>query len=131
MLQTRLIYGIGALTLLLGAVANFRSYGLLISGAYLIIMGIVIYLAAYQITCVIYGRCTFTSWWNTILAMATFAGIALYYFENLRGGLKLPTLEKQGILRENRTFDVLNKYANDHLGINVLEYVHNGAVKSQ
>ena len=131
MLQTRLIYAVGALTLLLGALANFRSYGLLISTLFLIIMGIVIFLAGYQVTCVIRGRCTFTSWWNTILAMATFAGIALYYFENLRGGLKLPTLDKQGILRENRTFDVLNKYASDNLGLNVLEYVHNGAVKSE
>ena len=129
MLQTRLIYSIGAVTLLLGAVANFRSYGPLVSTLFLIIMGIVIFLAAYQITCVIKGRCTFTSWWNTLLAMATFSGIAFYYYESLRGKVKLPTLEKQGILKGSHTFDVLNNYASQHLGINVLEYVHNGAVR--
>ncbi len=102
MLQTKLIYSIGAVTLLLGAVANFRSYGPLISTLFLIIMSVVIFLAAYQVTCVIKGRCTFTSWWNTLLAMATFSGIAFYYYESLRGKVKLPTLEKQGILKENR-----------------------------
>ncbi len=80
MLQANIVIAVGGLTGLIGALVNLKYFGLKTAAAFIIIIGMLVYFSYYQVTCLITGKCVFSSWLSTIIAIITFSGIGVAYY---------------------------------------------------
>ena len=104
MIQVTLVILAGLGALLTGSIANYINYGFVAVAFYAAILITAVYFIIYQIRCVVRGSCFSTAWWNSGVAVVTFATIGWYYYEALTNGTALVTLDAQPVIATNPTF---------------------------
>jgi hypothetical protein len=104
MLQVTLVILAGLGALLTGSIANYINYGFVAVALYAAILITAVYAIIYQIRCVVRGSCFTTAWWNSGVAVVTFATIGWYYYAALSNGATLVTLDAQPVIGTNPTF---------------------------
>ncbi len=119
MIQINLVLVIGLLSLILGTVANYIRYGLLMSFAFVLIISLALYIIVDEIRCVIHGKCYLTSWINSIIGFFAFGSVAIYYIIALMHGDNIPVIEDQPIIYLNKNVTSVLATLRDELGINV------------
>lgn len=111
LLQISIIGLIGLVTAALAFAANISRNGWLTATASAAIILIILILTVQQIRCVIFGRCYFTSWFNTFISISILGSAGFYYILALLGRVPLPGIEDQPITSANPNI----KYVTDTL----------------
>jgi hypothetical protein len=126
-LQIGIIGLLGATTATLAFVANILRNGWLTAFASAAIILIILILAVYQIRCVVFGRCYFTSWFNTFVAASVLGSAGLYYLLALTNDLPLPGIEDQPIAAANPNIKYVTDTLKNRLNVDVYSYVASGS----
>jgi hypothetical protein len=119
MIQTNLVLVIGLLSIILGTVANYIRYGMLMTFAFILIVSTALYIIVDEIRCVIHGKCYLTSWINSFIGLFAFGSVAIYYIIALIHGDNIPVIEDQPIIYLNKNVTSILATLRDELGINV------------
>ncbi len=126
-LQIGIIGLLGATTATLAFVANIIRNGWLTAVASAAIILIILILTVYQIRCVIFGRCYFTSWFNTFVGASVLGSAGLYYLLALTNGLPLPSIDQQPIAAANPNIKYVTDTLKNRLNFDVYSYVESGS----
>lgn len=119
MIQTNLVLAIGVISLILGSIANYIRYGVLMTFAFLLIISLALYIIVDEIRCVIHGKCYLTSWVNSIVGVFAFGSVAIYYIIALMSGDNIPVIEEQPIVYLNKNVSSILATVRDEFNINV------------
>ena len=126
-LQISIISLLGAATAILAFTANVMRNGWLTATASAAIILIILILTVQQIRCVIFGRCYFTSWFNTFIGVSVLGSAGLYYLLALTNGLPLPGIEDQPIAAANPNIKYVTDILKNRLNFDVYSYVASGS----
>jgi hypothetical protein len=85
-------------------------------------MLVMVYFLAYQIECLIHGRCYMTSWINVFLAGITVSGVFTYYYIAIRNS-QLPRLSKQDLFRLSNLFQTTRSLVSDKYNVDITDYI--------
>lgn len=122
LLQSTLLWILGLVALIVGFVANLKLIGIGAAAIFLGIILVMVYFLVYQVECLIYGKCVFTSWMNMGLALITISGVITYYYIALKTG-QLPSLSKQDIFRLSSSFQLTRSLISDRYNVDITEYI--------
>jgi hypothetical protein len=122
-IQISIISVLGLATAILAFTANILRNGWLTAIASAVIILIILILTVQQIRCVIFGRCYFTSWFNTFVGSSLLGSIGLYYLLALMGRVPLPGIESQPIAAANPNIKYVTDTLKNRLNFDVYTYV--------
>ncbi len=121
--QISIISVLGLATAALAFAANISRNGWLTAVASATLILIILILTVQQIRCVIFGRCYFTSWFNTFVGASLLGSIGLYYLLALMGRVSLPGIESQPVAAANPNIKYVTDTLRDRLNFDVYTYV--------
>ena len=122
-LQISIIGLFGLVAAGLAFTANIMRNGWLTALASAIIILVILILTVRQIQCVIFGRCYFTSWFNTFIGVSVLGSAALYYLLALLGHVPLPGIEDQPITAANPNIKYVTDTLKNRLNFDVYSFV--------
>ena len=122
-LQIGIIGLVGAAAAALAFTANIARNGWLTAVASAAIILIILILTVSQIRCVVFGRCYFTSWFNTFVGVSVLGSAGLYYLLALTKGLPLPSIDQQPIAAANPNIMYVTDTLKNRLNFDVYSYM--------
>lgn len=111
LIQNKIIVGASIITAAIGAYANFIARGPGSAITFLTVFAIVVYLAAYQVYCLLVGSCRSSAWIVVGMYLATMFGIAAAYLIAIKN--KETTLNNAKILDANYLLGKSINYTQD------------------
>ena len=121
--QIGIIGFVGVAATVLAFTANIIRNGWLTATASAAIILVILILTVQQIRCVIFGRCYFTSWFNTLISVSILGSAAIYYLFALLGRVPLPGIEDQPITSANQNIKYVTDTLKNQLNFDVYGYV--------
>ena len=123
--HNKIVGSLGLVAILLGSIANIKQYGFSSAGLFLVAAAIALYVLLSEISCVISGHCYITAIINTLISIAIFGTIIVYYGNILLQGGGLPSVSEQPISKVDKSVIPISgiiqdevKHLNDRIKIN-------------
>ena len=82
--QNKILWFIGLAATAIGAYANFTVKGAKAAIVFTAAFLLIVYLATYQVYCLIVGRCISSAWISVGIFLTTFGGVAAAYLNSIK-----------------------------------------------